>query len=118
MGDTCKWNATIDAFLLTRDPSQQMDFYHIFDQIPDGVNANVKSNPEEVPVGSPVGIVSDQRKQAVRFRQESIWSRFLRYFASIGNTHASYISLLELLHCYQCIANHDSLLIIYSGAST
>ncbi len=26
MGDTCEWNATIDAFLLTHDPSQLMDF--------------------------------------------------------------------------------------------
>jgi hypothetical protein len=35
----------------------------------------------------------------------------------MGNTHASYISLLELPRCYQSIKNHDSLLIIDLGAS-
>jgi hypothetical protein len=35
----------------------------------------------------------------------------------MGNTHASYISLLELPRCYQSIANHNSLLIIDLGAS-
>jgi hypothetical protein len=40
----------------------------------------------------------------------------LHYLASMGNTHASYISLLELLRCYQSIVNHDSLPIIDLGA--
>jgi hypothetical protein len=71
-----------------------MNFYQIFDQVPEGVNANWNSNPEEVPVGLPVGVVLDQRKWVVGFRQESIWSRFLRYLTSMGNTQASYISLL------------------------
>jgi hypothetical protein len=117
MGDTCKWNATVDAFLLTHDPSWLMDFYQIFDQVTEGVNANQNSNPEDVPVGLPVRVVLDQRKRVVVFWQESIWSQFLHYIASMGNTHASYISLLELPRCYQSIANHNSLLIIDLRAS-
>ncbi len=35
----------------------------------------------------------------------------------MGQTHTSYISLLELPRCYQSITNHDSLLIIDLGAS-
>jgi hypothetical protein len=50
MGDTCKWNATIDTFLLTHDPTRLMDFYQIFDQVTEGVNANRNCNSEEVPV--------------------------------------------------------------------
>jgi hypothetical protein len=117
MGDTCKWNATVNAFLSTHDPSQLMDFYQIFDQVTEEVNANRNSNPEDVPVGLPVGVISDQHKLMVGFWQEPIWSQFLRYLASIGNTHASYISVLELLCCYQSIENHNSLLIIDLGAS-
>ena len=78
---------------------------------------NRNSNPEDVPVVLPVGVILDQRKQVVGFRQESIWSQFLRYLASMGQTHTSYISLLELPHCYQSITNHNSFLIIDSGAS-
>jgi hypothetical protein len=97
MGDTYEWNATVDAFLSTHDPSWLMVFYQIFDQFTEAVNANWNSDPEDVPVGSPVGVVSDQRKRMVRFQQESIcWSQFLCYLASMGNTQASYISLLEL----------------------
>jgi hypothetical protein len=107
MGDTCEWNATINAFLLTHDPSWLMDFYQIFDQVTEGVNANWNSDPDYVPVGSPVGVVLDQHKWMVGFWQESIWSQFLRYLASIRNIHTSYISLLELLHCYQSIVNHN-----------
>ncbi len=33
MGETCKWNATVDAFLLTHNPSCLMHFYQIFDQV-------------------------------------------------------------------------------------
>jgi hypothetical protein len=117
MGDTYKWNATVDAFLSTHNSRRLMDFYQIFDQVPEGVDANWNSNPEEVPVRLPVGIVLDHHKWAVGFRQETIWSRFLHYLASMGSTHASYISLLELPRCYQSIVNHDSLLIIDSGAS-
>jgi hypothetical protein len=94
-----------------------MDFYQIFDQFPEGVNANWNSVSEEVPVGLPVSIVLHQRKRVAGFRQESIWPRFLHYLESMGNTHASYISLLKLLHCYQGIANHNSLLIIDLEAS-
>jgi hypothetical protein len=61
MGDTCKWNATVNTFLSTHNPSWLMDFYQILDQVTEGVNANQNSNPEDVPVGLPVGIVSDQR---------------------------------------------------------
>jgi hypothetical protein len=117
MGETCKWNATVDAFLSTHDPSQLMEFYQIFDQVTEKVNANQNSNPEDVPVVLPVGVISDQCKQVVRFWQESIWSQFLHYLASMGQTHTSYISLLELPCCYQSIMNHDSLLIIDLGAS-
>jgi hypothetical protein len=89
MGDTCKWNATIDAFLLNHDPSRLMDFYQIFDQVPEGVNTTQNSNPEGVPIGPPVGIVSRQRKRVAGFRQESIWSRFIHYLVSMGNTDTS-----------------------------
>jgi hypothetical protein len=116
-GDTCEWNAPANAFLLTHNPSWLMNFYQIFDHVTEGVNTNRNSNPEDVPVGSPVGVVSDQRKQVVRFWQESIWSQFLHYLASMEKTHTSYISLLELPHCYQSIANQDSLLIVDLGAS-
>jgi hypothetical protein len=89
MGDTCKWNTNVNAFLSTHNPSRLMDFYQIFDQVLEGVNANWNSDPEEVPAGLPVGIILDQRKRVVRFWQESIWPRFLHYLASMGNTHAS-----------------------------
>jgi hypothetical protein len=92
-----------------------MDLYQIFDQVSEGVNAKWNSHPGEVPVGLPVGIIFCPRKRAVGFRQESTWSRFLGYLKSMGNTHTSYISLLKLLHCYQSIVNHDSLLIIDLG---
>ncbi len=95
MGDTCKWNATVDAFLPTHNPSRLMDFYQIFYQVTEGVNANQNSNPEDVPVGLPIGIVLDQRKRMVGFKQESIWSQFLCYLPSMGNTHTSFISLLS-----------------------
>jgi hypothetical protein len=118
IGYTCKWNATVNSFVSTHDPSRLMDFYQIFDQVLGGVNVNQNSDPEEVPVGSPISIILDQHKWAVKFRQESIWSRFLRYLlASMGNTHAANIFLLELLHCYQSIANHNSLLSTDLGAS-
>jgi hypothetical protein len=94
-----------------------MDFYQIFDQVTEIVNANQNSNPEDVPVVLPVGAVSNQRTWVVKFWKESIWSQFFCYLASMGKTHASYIFLLELPHCYQSIANHDSLLIIDLGAS-
>jgi hypothetical protein len=51
-----------------------MDFYQIFDQVTEGVNANLNSDPEDVSVGSPVHIVLDQHKWMVGFWQESIWS--------------------------------------------
>jgi hypothetical protein len=69
-----------------------------------------------VPVVLPARVILDQRKRVVGFWQESIWSQFLRYLASMGQTHTSYISLLELLHCYKSITNHDSLLITALGA--
>jgi hypothetical protein len=31
MGEPCKWNATLDAFLSTHNPSWLMGFYQIFD---------------------------------------------------------------------------------------
>jgi hypothetical protein len=74
MGDTCKWNATVDAFLSTHNPSWLMDFNQIFDQVREEVNANRNSNPEDVPVGLLVGVVLDQRKRMVGFWQESTWS--------------------------------------------
>jgi hypothetical protein len=67
MGETCKWNATVNAFLSTHDPSRLMDFYQIFDQVTVRVNANRNSNPEDVPVVLPVGVISDQRKRVVGF---------------------------------------------------
>ncbi len=106
MGETCKWNATVDAFLLTHNPSWLMNFYQIFDQVTARVNAN-RNNAEDVPVVLPVGVISDQRKQVAGFWQESIWFQFLRYLASMGQTHTFYISLLELPHCYQRITNHN-----------
>jgi hypothetical protein len=117
MGETCKWNGTINAFLSTHNPSQLMDFYQIFDQVTERLNANQNSNPEDVPVVLPVGVISDQHKRVVGFWQESIWSQFLCYLASMGQTHTSYISLLELPRCYQSITNHNSLLIIDLGTS-
>jgi hypothetical protein len=57
MGETCKRNAAIDAFLSTHDPSQLMDFYQIFGQVTERVNAIWNSNPEDVPVVLPVGVV-------------------------------------------------------------
>jgi hypothetical protein len=65
MGDTCEWNATISALLSTHNPRWLVDFYQIFDQVPEGVNANRNKDPEEVPVGLPVSIVLRQRKWAV-----------------------------------------------------
>jgi hypothetical protein len=112
MGETCKWNTTVDAFLLTHDPSRLMDSYQIFHQVTERVNANRNSNPEDVSVVLPVGVILDQRKRVVGFWQESIWSQFPCYLASMRQTHTSYISLLEFPHCYQSITNHDSLLII------
>jgi hypothetical protein len=50
MGDTCKWNTTVDAFLSTHNLSWLMDFYQIFDQVTEEVNANQNSNPEDVPI--------------------------------------------------------------------
>jgi hypothetical protein len=74
MGDTCKGNATIDTFLSTHNPSWLMDFYQIFIQVSKGVNATRNSNPEKVPVGLPVGIISDQRKWAIRSaKQDDIY---------------------------------------------
>jgi hypothetical protein len=117
MGDTCKWNATVDDFLSTHSPSWLMDYCQILDQVPEGVNENRNSDPEEVPVGLAVSIISHQRQQVDGFRQKLIWFICLCYLESMGNTHTSYNSLLELPHCYQSIANHDSLLIIDLGAS-
>ncbi len=94
-----------------------MDFYQIFDQVTERFIANRNSNPEDVPVVLPVGVISDQRKRVVGFWQESIWSQFLRFLASKGQTHTFYISLLELPRCCQSITNHNSLLIIDSGVS-
>jgi hypothetical protein len=65
MGDTCEWNATTNAFLSIHNPCWPVDFYQIFDQIPEGVNAIRNRDPDEVPVGLPVGIVLRQRKWAV-----------------------------------------------------
>jgi hypothetical protein len=49
MGETCKYNATVDAFLSTHNPSRLMDFYQIFDQVIERVNANRNSNPVPTP---------------------------------------------------------------------
>ncbi len=72
MGETCNWNATVNAFLSTHNPSRLMDFYQIFDQVTERVNVNWNSDPEDVPVVLPVGVMSDQRKQVVGFWLESI----------------------------------------------
>jgi hypothetical protein len=76
MGETCKWYTIVDAFLSTHDPSRLMDFYQIFDQVTERVNANRNSNPEDVLVVLPVGVISDQRKPVVGFWQESICLNF------------------------------------------
>jgi hypothetical protein len=96
MGETCKWNVTVDAFLSTHDPSWLIDFYQIFDRVTEKINANRNSDPKDVPVVLPVEVILDQRKWVVGFWQESIWSQFLHYLASMGQTHTSYNSHLEL----------------------
>ncbi len=109
---------TIDNFLSTHDPSCFVNFYQIFDKVPEGVNDNCHSNPEgAVPVESPVGVGSCRGKRVVGFRQESIWSTFLQYLRTMESTTGCYISFLDLLRCFRSIVNNNSLLIIDSGAS-
>jgi hypothetical protein len=97
MSDTCEWNVTVDNFLSTHDPSCIVNFYQMFDKVPEGVNDNWHSNPEgAVPVGSPVGVGSCQGKQVVGFRQESIWSTILHYLRTMESITGCYISFLDL----------------------
>jgi hypothetical protein len=49
--------------------------------------------------------------------QSLLWSKFLCILVPVHETHASYILTIKFLSCYQNTMDHESLLIIDSGAS-
>ncbi len=68
-----------------------------------------------VGVGLSVGVTTPQTDLPVW--QLLLWSKFLRILGPVHETHGFYISTIEFLSCYQNIMDHESLLIIDSGAS-
>ncbi len=63
----------------------------------------------------PVGVATPQAGSPVW--QSLLWSKFLCILGPVHETHASYILTIEFPSCYRNTIDHESLLIIDSGAS-
>ena len=110
-GDS-KWNADVSAFLSNHNPSCVMDFYHIFDRIPEGVNNNWHGITGEARI-----MRSSIAAGPCLSKKQSLWSKICCYLGTTTSTNSCHISFFDLPQCFQSIVNNNSLLIIDSGAS-
>jgi hypothetical protein len=114
--DNHDWNALVSTFLLDQDPSRVMDFYQIFDQIPQGVNKwNGVSEGARL-VRSSIDADPSLSKRMAGFQQKSLWSEILCYLGATPSTNSCHISFLDIPRCFIGIATNNPLLIIDSGA--
>jgi hypothetical protein len=112
------WNAIVSTFLLDHDPSRVMDFYQIFDGIPEGVNkkwCGISDGASLMQTSFAADL--SLRNSTVGFKQKSLWSEILCYLGATTSTNGCHISFLDIRRCFQSIVNNKSLLIIDSGAS-
>ena len=116
--DNHDWNALVSTFLLDQDPSRVMDFYQIFDPIPEGVNDKWNGVSEGARlVRSSIDADPSLSKRMAGFQQKSLWSEILCYLGATPSTNSCHITFLDIPRCFIGIATNNPLLIIDSGAS-